>query len=373
MRISRIPKVVFRRYMRYISERKGWKTNRKIIVIESDDWGTIRMPDKNTYESLLKCGIRVDRCHYNRYDTLASIDDFGALFRILLRHKDSKGNHPIITANTIVANPDFDKIKNDNFQNYYFEPFTVTLKRYPNRDFELWEEGIREKIFYPQFHGREHLNVGRWMKNLQSRSKETFTSFKYQVFGISTSISQENRRSYMAALDYDPGDEDNAITNIDEGSDLFYNIFKYKSDSFIAPNYYWNEKIEIQLSQNGVKYLQGGFTQNIPGGEKKNHFLGEENNYNQTYLVRNVIFEPSSIQTDWVGRAMREIEKAFSLQKPAIICSHRVNFIGSIFEENRTKNLALLDQLLNEIIRKWPEVEFMHSAQLGNLISQTKK
>jgi hypothetical protein len=27
----------------------GWRTNRKIVVIESDDWGSIRMRDKKTF------------------------------------------------------------------------------------------------------------------------------------------------------------------------------------------------------------------------------------------------------------------------------------------------------------------------------------
>ena len=37
-----------------ISNIMGWCTNRKIIVIESDDWGSIRMSSKQAYNSLLK-------------------------------------------------------------------------------------------------------------------------------------------------------------------------------------------------------------------------------------------------------------------------------------------------------------------------------
>jgi hypothetical protein len=39
----------------------GWRTNRKIIVIESDDWGSIRMRNQKTFDELLKAGIRVDK------------------------------------------------------------------------------------------------------------------------------------------------------------------------------------------------------------------------------------------------------------------------------------------------------------------------
>ena len=30
--------------LRNLSNLPGWRTSRKIVVIESDDWGTIRMP-----------------------------------------------------------------------------------------------------------------------------------------------------------------------------------------------------------------------------------------------------------------------------------------------------------------------------------------
>ena len=39
----------------------GWRTNRHIVVIESDDWGSIRMPSKEVYDKLLKEGYRASR------------------------------------------------------------------------------------------------------------------------------------------------------------------------------------------------------------------------------------------------------------------------------------------------------------------------
>ena len=31
----------------------GWRTKRKLVVIESDDWGAIRMPSKEIYNQFL--------------------------------------------------------------------------------------------------------------------------------------------------------------------------------------------------------------------------------------------------------------------------------------------------------------------------------
>ena len=128
------------------------------------------MPSKEVYDRLLKEGYRVDKNCYERYESLATEDDLTALFEVLDKHTDYKGHHPVITANCAVANPDFEKIKANGYQSYYYEPFTETLKRYPHfeRSFELWKQGMRAGMFQPQFHAREHLNVGRWMHFLQT-------------------------------------------------------------------------------------------------------------------------------------------------------------------------------------------------------------
>lgn len=351
----------------------GWRTNRKIIVFESDDWGSIRMPSRRAFDVLLSAGIRVDNCHYNRYDSLASSDDLSHLFSILNKFKDRNGNHPVITANTIVANPDFDRIKKSNFTEYHYELFTETFKRYPkhNGTFELWKQGIDAGFFKPQFHGREHLNVSRWLKVLQSGSKETRMAFENSLFGISTTITSEQRKSYLAALEFDDISEltwQNEM--LADGLKLFEIMFGYKSKTFIAPNYIWHPEVESQLHSSGIEALQGGSSHLIPGGHETNrlirHKLGEYNSWNQNYLIRNAEFEPSGDQKkDWLKSCLNEIEVAFMWNKPAIIGSHRVNYIGFIDESNRIKNLQLLNQLLSIMLKKWPNIEFMSSDQLS--------
>ena len=61
MTIDRLRQGITNRTMKFINERRGWKTDRKIVVIESDDWGSIRMPRREVYEMSLKKGYRVDR------------------------------------------------------------------------------------------------------------------------------------------------------------------------------------------------------------------------------------------------------------------------------------------------------------------------
>lgn len=147
----------------------GWHTKRKLVVIESDDWGAIRMPSKEAYNQFLKEGIRVDNDPYCRYDSLANKEDLEALFDVLTSVKDKNGNYVVFTADAVVANPDFKKIREADFCEYFYEPITVTMANSPAHEhvFDLWKEGIKEGIFHPQFHGREHLNVTKWLAVLR--------------------------------------------------------------------------------------------------------------------------------------------------------------------------------------------------------------
>ena len=210
------------------------------------------MPDKATYKILLSRGVRVDNCPFNRYDSLASEDDLSALFEVLDRFRDVNGNPPVITANCVVANPDFNAIKKSGFKEYYYELFTDTLQSYPNHahSFQLWKEGMERKLFFPQFHGREHLNVSRWMRALQFGLPETRLAFDFNLFGLSTNITTEERESYLEAFAVENDLEAEKIREIiKDGLSLFKQIFGFASLSFVAPNYVWPPVIEQNLEE----------------------------------------------------------------------------------------------------------------------------
>jgi hypothetical protein len=86
-------------------------------------------------------------------------------------------------------------------------------------------------------------------------------------------------------------------------------------------------------------------------------------------MVRNVVFEPTEDRgIYWVNFTMKQIETAFRWNKPAIISSHRVNFCGHIDKQNREKGLDSLKRLLQEIVKKWPDVEFMAADELATYL-----
>ncbi len=371
------------RLMRNVVNIPGWSTRRKIVVFESDDWGSIRMPSKENRDKLIGSGFNFSNQPFNLYDSLESNDDLTALFEVLKKHKDATGRHPVFTAVSIVANPDFEKIKADNFQQYHYEAFNNTLKRYPNSDkvIDLYKQGISERLFVPIFHGREHLNAQRWLRSLQSGNKAVHKTFEQGVTAVHIGPNNEFLGDFQAAFDLDsPKDLEYMKTVLTEGLDLFESLWGYKSPYFVATNGPFNNSLEKVLYDKEVKFILGERLQNEPLGngkyKKHFHYIGMRNNLNQIYLTRNAMFEPAinayGLSENPIVNCLKSIERAFRWGKPATICTHRINYIGSIEEENRADNLKLLDKLLASIVKRWPEVEFMTSSEMGNLIAKEK-
>jgi len=358
---------------------KGWKTNRKIVVIESDDWGGERTPNKTIFTKLLKAGLKVDLCGFSKFDTIESKSDLSSLFEVLSSVKDVKGKTAVMTANFNLANPDFQKIKESDFFEYYYIDYVKTLEKY-NRSqvLETINEGISSGVFFPQNHSREHISPYLWLDEIRNGNESLKKAFELQVYGLSRITSSEIVQFHLASQLYRNKKELDFVSHaMQDGTKLFEAVFGYRSLSFIAPVYTWNNTIENLMNQNGLKIIQSSFFQNnfdplnVTNFDRKFHYTGQHNDNYQIYTVRNCLFEPAlNSKKDWVSSCLEEIKYSFFMNKPAIISSHRLNYIGGLDVKNRDSNLKHLKRLLNEIKCKWPVVEFMTSVELGKLIAK---
>src|SRR6056297_1626407 len=184
---------------------RGWSTSRKIVVIESDDWGSIRISSKEAYEALVSKGYPLHKSKFSSIDTLECTDDLIDLFAVLEQYKDLSDNHPVITANALVANPNFECIRKDDFNQYHYETIEETYERYGDPGLlKLWlEKGIKENLLYPQFHGREHLNPKKWLRLLRGGNQMELDAFDQQtLLGLSGAHTLA-KDAYMAAFEYD--------------------------------------------------------------------------------------------------------------------------------------------------------------------------
>lgn len=357
-----------------ICSHKDFRTNRHIVVFESDDWGSIRMSNRKDWDTLLHMGYHVDKRPYERFDTLESAEDLEALFDVLRKYKDSNGNHPVITANMLMTNPDFEKIEKSGFQEYYYEPIAKTYERYFGnaKVLELMKQGVEEGLFMPQSHGREHFNVAQWMKGLQNDDEDLLTAFRYGMCGIAPKAHPEKGNKLLNALLAGNTEEQEEIDNIvAEGLRLFEKMWGFKSHTFVAPCYLWNEQTERVLAANGVELIQSSRASKPAYKSPSRYFYtGQRNALGMFYSIRNCHFEPA-INEDGVSieSLMKQIDDTFAQRKIAVFSTHRINYVGGIDERNRQRNLLILDMLLTRLIEKYPDVEFLSSDNLINIFN----
>jgi hypothetical protein len=374
-----------RKIQKTISNIPGWRTSRKIVVIEADDWGSVRLFNKEAFEKMRDFGLHVEAFHYDSVESLESNDDLHTLFDFLTGFKDKNGKHPVITAMCNTGNPDFEKIVESDFTSYFFQPLHETIKEYPKHDklIELWKQGFNEGLFVPEIHGREHVNVRRYMDILQNHEGKEGLRYaaKHKSMGV---YAYKNfiYPNYLGALHPDSKEEIAELHSyLKHSGELFKTYMGYNPSVFIAPNAEEPKELEKTLDSIGVKYLTRSKKRVYPVGDgafvKEWNFIGKKNEFGQIVINRNCFFEPvcwgeSQHITDWVDYCLKDVESAFSWKKPAVICSHRVNYVGFIDPKNRDKGLQALHKLLSAILKKWPDVEFMSSAQLGDTIRSKK-
>ncbi len=354
---------------------RGRRINQRLLVIESDDWGSIRMSSKDSFNELLIKGYPVNQCYFNSNDALESNNDLQYLFEVLNSVKGIDGKPAIFTANNVVGNPDFERIKENDFQQYFFEPFYKTLERYPHHDkvLDYYRSGIEMNLIKMQFHGREHVHVNNWLKALQKKDAPAMDAFNNGMFSVFVNLKSSScYNEYLNAMaTYSMADFDFVSNSIVEGMSIFESIWGYRSKSVIAPCYNWHSNLEKVFKSCGIEIIQSGRIQLSPSQIDNSNipikrFFGQKNNLGQSYFIRNCYFEPSTNLTlDWVGKVLDEVSTAFFWNKPAIISSHRLNYIGWLNSENRDRNLRLLKELLQKIVNKWPDVTFTSTDQLS--------
>ena len=358
----------------------GWTSNRKIVVFSVDDYGNIRMLSREARENLKKAGLDVEQNRFDQYDALENKEDLTALFETLTSVKDKNGRNAVFTAFALPANIDFDKVKSSGYSQYFYQLLPDTFLQIPGYEgtWDLWQEGIAKRLLVPQFHGREHLNIKCFNQLLKENNKEIRACIDNRSYG---GISSQPFRqvSYTAAFSFEAFQENEEHKKvIKDGLDAFEKVFGFKAKNFIAPGANDHRCLEKSLAEGGIWYIDTNLVnlEHQGNGRYKRlfNFLGKQNKLGQTYLIRNSVFEPLlNRSVDWVDVCLAEIEIAFKRNKPANISTHRVNFAGQIEPKVRENGLAELRRLLKSIVKKWPEVEFMTSEELGDLISSSKE
>ena len=351
----------------------GPTVNKKIVVIEADDYGGIRIPSVEAYQKMKIAGVDIDASRYNLLDSLENSADLEALFETLQTVKDKNGHAAVFSPFVNVANPDFEKIKAANYQQYFYEPFTSTYKKYGRESnlMTVWQQGISAGLFTPEFHGREHLSVQPWMNELQKGNQQVRTALEYgfvavnNISGIHQYAQELRPEFYFTSENQQPFLHQSIL----EGVQLFKQIFGYMPNAFTPSNSHFHRHFEKTVFEAGVKFLCVGH--NNPYSASNGELAFERFTFRQkiksgklNYYIRNCAFEPNDPAYRNTDITMMQVEAAFRCRTPAIISTHRVNFGGAINPQNRHKGLKELQVLLKAIVERWPDVAFMSNAEM---------
>lgn len=348
----------------------GPRIHRKLVAFYVDDWGSVRIRGKEALDILRAQGIDTQGYRFSHYDSLESAEDLAALFETLRSVRDKNGRPACFTAVTNPCNPDFDAIRANGMTEFVSEPFVRTLEKYGYDDVpRLWTEGIAENIFRPIFHGTEHISRNYWMKALRSRNYPDIAAFACDSVGVPGSWDSVMQPYYIES----PAENATLAANLAYGLDVFENTFGFRSRQFKAGGDVVSPDLYPTLMALGVEYIDETFYVRRSMGDgryrRSINFTGKRLSTGQRLIVRNCVFEPTAVPGfDSVAKCMSMIDIAFACRKPAIISSHRVNFVGSIDEGNRQHGLEKLGLLLREIVKRYPEVEFVSGDQLTEII-----
>lgn len=348
-----------------------------LIVFQSDDWGSQRIP--RNVDSRIKLDYQNE---FIQYDTLEDHTDLEYLMDAI------ESLNVQFTLNIVSGNPHFEKIKENNFQEYYVKDLNQSYLYYgfnQNLINEQWIKISNSNRFDLQFHSREHVNSTLWLKALQNNDSLANAAFDLGFWGLSTEYTKKNKKSFMATWDENPNDTHQL--NFVEGLKLFQDYFKIQPVSFAPNNYIFPIGNLDFLESSGIKSMQGReyliqpqwsnifkYRKKIPRktGQK------EKGSKNLISIVRNVQFEPSkdlfSLQqnrlfTPQIESASKQIETSIKQGLPVVIDTHRVNYVGGISEKNREYGFAQLKELVGRIKNNYPDSEYISTSELTNRLN----
>jgi len=354
----------------HIKNIPGWKTNKKLLAFAVDDYGNVRVNSEKAFDKInQKYPVKEHR--FDHYDALETKEDLEMLFEVLTTFKDQAGKSAIFTPYALPCNIDFERMEKEGYQEYRYELLPVTYQKLSSFDpvayegaWNLWQQGIKEGLMRPEYHGREHFNLKVFEEKLQQKDPNLMVSLENHSLA-NIGPSGYDSIGWTAAFSFwDPVKDTNQFPEIiKEGLVAFEQVYGYKPMAFTPPAQQFPANLEAELKNWGLRALDRPFYQRKHLGfgtyKKQFAFMGYNKDKGLVELVRNVVFEPTSSNIDHVGKAMAQIQAAFQWNKPAIISSYRVNFCGHIDPRNREKGLQDLKGLLKAIVQKWPEIEFI--------------
>jgi hypothetical protein len=107
------------------------------------------------------------------------------------------------------------------------------------------------------------------------------------------------------------------------------------------------------------------------GLTKQRKKFGEVSEEGLIHFISNCAFEPVSKNDNVVSDTLKQVAAAFRWGKPALINTHRINFVKGRNSDHVDRCLNLFSDLLGELTDRWPDLEFMGAGDFARYLNST--
>ena len=346
---------------------RGHYLSRPIVLFHSDDWVRAGIRDQEGFDKLRAGGLALGDRPYDFY-SLETAEDLHRLYEVLLRHRDSVGRPPCLVCNFILANVDFPRVIDSGFTKLYLLPLDQGLPGCWQRPglLETYREGIQKGIIYPALHGLTHFCQMSVEKAIQEKDERG--SLLRILYSLDTPMIPERTPwagfEYRSCLDgKNEGwlDFSSQRQLIGEGKRIFERIFGMAPFSACAPAYRANGDTLRGWKEAGIQVAQNG-----PGWGLAPYF----DSNGLLHLHRNIPFEPfiDNQQCD-EEHALAMAEAMFRSQRPAIVCTHSLNF-HSTLKNQRELTLEKLDRFLSLLEASHADLLYINDFDLWRIVKK---
>lgn len=341
----------------------GFRFDRPLVLLQSDDWGRAGLRDREGLEQLRSAGLALGERPYDFY-TLETAEDLASLGAAMKRHRDSAGRHPCLGMNFILANLDLGKMSADSFRQIYLRPLAEGFPPGWVRPglMEAYRDGIADGVFHPALHGNTHFcrrAVERYLTDSGERGSLLRALWKAGTPYIHW------RMPWIGYEYWDPEGVGDCFLPAAQQSELigqavviFSQMFSTLPHSACAPGYRSNEDTHKVWAQHGIRVAQNGPGTLMPPYLDRRGIL---------QLYRAVEFEPALDAEFSVEARLRQAEDCFRRCIPAIVSVHSINFHSSV-KDFRSRTLALLHDFLSVLEAKHPDLLYLHDGDICDLV-----
>lgn len=313
---------------------------RPVLIIESDDWGP------------------GPPLHGERLARLADA---------LAQHQDGSGHPALMTLGVVLAVPDGATMHAGDPQDYQRLELDDTRCA---GVLAAMEQGASKGIFALQLHGMEHYWPTALLRAAQGDA--ALRAWLEQPFPAYEELPSPLQSRWVDGAQLPSGalDADSIDRAVSEETLVFQRIFHRVARVVVPPTFVWTRTVETAWMAAGIEVIitpgrryTGRDEAGQPTGVEASILNGEAAGPMALYLVRDIYFEPLRGHTP--AKVLEDASRRFRLGRPALLETHRSNFIGT--EAEFRHSLAQLDTLLSEALHGWPDMRFLSPEALARL------